>query len=88
MFLIVPAFTIADLRALLVECGAVPPGVAIDDPATAILDLGVDSVSLLALQILLQERYGIVLDEGSVEHLTTVGSATEHINELIGADRR
>jgi acyl carrier protein len=83
-----PPFTISDLRALLVECGAVPSGLAIDDPSTAILDLGVDSVALLALQILLQERYGVVLDHNSVEHLETVGSTVTHLNELIAASPR
>jgi acyl carrier protein len=77
------AFTLDDLRALLVRCAHLPPGLVVDDPSTPFDDLGVDSVGLVALQAELADRYGVRLDASAAPFLTSVGAAVDHIDRLI-----
>jgi acyl carrier protein len=76
-------FSLADLRQLLIRCADLPAGLVLDDPAASLIDLGVDSVALVALQAELRQRYGIRLDESALPHLETAGGTVAYVNELI-----
>jgi acyl carrier protein len=78
-------FTIDDFRNLLVRCGGLSPSVAIDDPNTTLRDLGVDSACLLAVQVELEDRYGIDLTPEDIPHFATIGGGVARINALIAA---
>jgi acyl carrier protein len=79
----VTPFTLDDLRQLLVKCADLPPGLALDDAMASMVDLGVDSVALVALQAELRRRYGVQIDETALPQLETVGGTVDYVNELI-----
>jgi acyl carrier protein len=81
-------FTVEELREVLIEAAGLPPGVSIDDPSTSLADLDVDSVSLLALVVALEKRYGVRIRATDALRMNTVGDAVELVNGLIErADR-
>lgn len=56
-------FTVADLWEMLIRYADVPEGMIVDDPEVALTELEVDSVGVLAFQLELEKRYGVVVSE-------------------------
>lgn len=81
---VIAEFTIANLRDILVAKADLPEGMVVDDPDTALIDFGVDSVGLVAVQLELEDRYGVTIRSEDAPRLATVGSAVQYVNELIG----
>ena len=81
---IVPStpFTLAELRAMLVECADMPASLTLDDPETPLADLALDSVGLLTLQLALEDRYAIRVPPGAGEQLRTAGDVLTLVADL------
>ena len=75
-------FTLADLRQLLVECADMPASLTLDDPATPLADLTLDSVGLLTMQLELEDRYGIRIPQSAGERLRSAGDVLELVGDL------
>lgn len=75
-------FTLADLRQLLVECADMPASLALDDPATPLADLTLDSVGLLTMQLELEDRYGIRIPQSAGERLRSASDVLELVSDL------
>lgn len=73
-------FTINDLRSILVGCDAIPSSMIVDNPETSLADLNVDSMSLVALQLEIQDRYGVNLQPEDAYEARTVGAIVDRIN--------
>jgi acyl carrier protein len=81
-------FTVEELHEVLIDAAGLPPGLSLDDPSTSLADLDVDSVSLLALVVALEKRYGVRIRATDALRMNTVGDAVELVNGLIErADR-
>ncbi|GAA3629573.1 hypothetical protein GCM10022223_54010 [Kineosporia mesophila] len=57
------AFTMADLMNLLVTAVGLPASERTEDTSLTLTDIGLDSLAFLQLQTVLQERYGVAIDE-------------------------
>jgi acyl carrier protein len=79
----VARFTVEELREVLIDSAGVPSGLTIDDPSTPLADLDVDSVSLLALVVALEKRYGVRIRAADALRMNTVGDAVELVNGLL-----
>lgn len=66
------AVSIEELRILLVEAGVKPELASSLDPAAPLLRQGVDSVDFPAFCALLEERYGVALDDATALRLRTL----------------
>ena len=77
-------FTLATLRETLVRCGAIPASLVLDDESLSFTDLGLDSASLLALQVQLEQELGIMLEAEDIPHFTTIGGGIARINARLG----
>jgi acyl carrier protein len=78
------SFTLADLREVLISCGAIPASLMIDDPSISFLDLGLDSASLLALQVELEQRLNIMLEAEDIPYFNTIQGSLDRINARRG----
>lgn len=72
--------TLARIRDILVRNGAIPASLDLDDPDTTFVDLGVDSSSLLALQVELEEALGIRLEAEDLAYFETLGGGIDRVN--------
>jgi acyl carrier protein len=84
----VQPFTIEELRQLLVDATGLPPGLTVDDPATLLTDLDVDSVGLLSLLGAVERRRGVRIAAVDALRMSTVGDAVDLVNELLGRAAR
>jgi acyl carrier protein len=75
-------FTLRDPRPLLVECAGLEPSAVLDDPATPLADLALDSVGLLSMQLELEDRYAIRIEEPPAG-LRTAGDVVDLVNALV-----
>ncbi len=66
------AVSIEELRTLLAEAGVKSELARSLDPAAPLLRQGIDSVDFPAFCALLEERYGVVLDEAAALRLRTL----------------
>lgn len=54
---------------------------------TPLADLGYDSLAILEIVAVVQQRYGITVPDDSTERMTTPGEAVAYLNELRAAVR-
>lgn len=81
------AFTVADLQEMLVRCADVPESMIVDDPDIPLVQLDVDSVGVLALQLELEKRYGVMVPADVDWWSMTVGGTASYIDRLIRSGR-
>ncbi len=73
-------FTFEDLKEILVHHGGVAPSMITDDPNLSLESLGIGSMALLAIQLDLNQRFGVSLSEQDLPHLATVGGFLAFVN--------
>ena len=71
-----------DLRKLLAKALKVPVDVLTDDISIS-KDLGVDSLDIIKLISIIEDKYDIEIDEAQVDLLDSLGTACRYINALI-----
>lgn len=71
-----------EIRSLVAESLAVSSN-AIGDSTSLTVDLGVDSIDILRLVTIIENRYGIEIDEGHIDLLDNLDSACRYIGTLI-----
>lgn len=71
-----------ELKKLLSEILKIPEDVLIDSTSLSI-DLGVDSISILRLICLIEDKYDIEIDQDQLDLLDNLDSAYKYINTLI-----
>lgn len=72
----------SELRKLLSEALNASEDVLTDDTSFS-RDLGVDSLTILKLICIIENSYGIELDENHVDLLDNLGTAYQYINSLV-----
>lgn len=73
---------LAEVKAMLAEFGGVDPE-EVDEQTAFIADLGLDSLVLVRMTVVAEERFGVrILDEVAWE-LHTVGAVVGHVEEAL-----
>ena len=70
-----------DLKEILVHHGGVPPEKIVDSPELKLEELGIGSMAMLAIQLDLNQRFGVSLSEEDLPKLATVGSFLKWVNK-------
>lgn len=84
-------FVLADLRRVLVTCAGEPEGVdwgaeGVGDQSFA--ELGYDSIALLESASVIDQEYGVRIDDETVAALTTPNSVVEHVREHLATQAK
>ncbi|WP_190137596.1 acyl carrier protein [Streptomyces longispororuber] len=81
---------LAEVKALLAECGGVDPR-HVDEQTAFVADLALDSLVLVRMTVLAEERFGLRIPDEVAWELHTVGAVVDHVEETlagrIGAER-
>jgi NTE family protein len=75
-------FTFEDLKDILVQRVGLRADSITNDPDTRLSDLGLDSLSLIEIQLEVQQRYGLTLPEDAAQ-IETIGQAIKYANDLL-----
>jgi acyl carrier protein len=74
-----PAFTLADLRRLLVEHADVPEDELTDDETMSFVDAGLDSLAVVEVHLALHRRYGVPVPDDDLL-ASTLGETVDFVN--------
>lgn len=79
-------FMLEDLRRVLVTCAGEPDGVdwcAEGAGDQSFVDWGYDSIALLESASVIEQEFGVRIEDETVATLTTPNSVVEHVRELL-----
>ncbi|MCF1592218.1 acyl carrier protein [Streptomyces muensis] len=73
---------LAELKAMLAEFGDVDPQL-VDEQTAFIADLGLDSLVLVRMTVVAEERFGVRIPDEVAWELDTVGSVVSYVEESL-----
>ncbi|GAA4089396.1 acyl carrier protein [Streptomyces shaanxiensis] len=73
---------LAELKAMLAEFGDVDPE-QVDEQTAFIADLGLDSLVLVRMTVVAEERFGVRIPDEVAWELHTVGAVVNHVEESL-----
>ncbi|WPO69154.1 MULTISPECIES: acyl carrier protein [unclassified Streptomyces] len=74
----------AEVKALLAECGDVDPE-HVDEQTAFIADLALDSLVLVRMTVLAEERFGVRIPDEAAWELHTVGAVADYVEQTLAA---
>lgn len=79
--------TIDEFKTILREVIGADESIDLSGDVTDVplVDLGYDSLAVLAIAAVVQERYGITVPDDSTERMTTPATSLDYLNELRAA---
>jgi act minimal PKS acyl carrier protein len=79
--------TIDEFKTILREVIGADESIDLGEDVTNVplIDLGYDSLAVLAIAAVVQERYGITVPDDSTERMTTPAASLNYLNELRAA---
>lgn len=77
-------FGFEDLKRILVERVGIPAEDITEDLLATFDHLGLDSLSLIEVQLAMQEEYGFQIDDEEAARIHTIGDAIDLVNERLG----
>jgi acyl carrier protein len=75
-----PQFTHADLRQILIDRIGLAESDIPDNPETAFVDVGLDSLAVVEVQLAVQQRYGFAIPDEDAGATTTFAEAVDYVN--------
>ncbi|MGC9540399.1 acyl carrier protein [Streptomyces sp. UG1] len=79
---------LAEVKAMLAEFGEVDPEL-VDEQTAFVADLGLDSLVLVRMTVVAEERFGVRIPDEAAWELHTVGAVVTYVEDaLAAADRR
>jgi acyl carrier protein len=76
-------FTHDDLRAILVGRIGLAEADVPDDPDTALVDLGLDSLAVVEVQLALQQRFSFEIPDQDAHLIGTLREAVDYVNRRL-----
>ena len=73
----------AEIAELVREAGKVPAEVPVGPETLLVEDLGVDSLDLVSVFLLLQDRYGVDVADDDVPGLLSVGDVASYVERRV-----
>ncbi|MFG2549301.1 acyl carrier protein [Streptomyces sp. NPDC048581] len=73
---------LAELKAMLAEFGDVDPE-QVDEQTAFIADLGLDSLVLVRMTVVAEERFGVRIPDEVAWELHTVGAVVNYVEETL-----
>jgi acyl carrier protein len=78
-----PQFTLADLKQILVERVGLAETDVPDDPDTAFVEVGMDSLAVVEVQAAVQQIYGFTIPDDHAGAMLTFGETIDYVNECL-----
>jgi act minimal PKS acyl carrier protein len=73
-------FTLADLKWILVDRVGLTEADVPDDPDTAFVEIGLDSLAVVEVQAAVQQIYGFVIPDEHASAMATLGETLDYVN--------
>ena len=77
------AFTIDDVKRILVERVGLNEADVPDDPEATFDSMGLDSLAFVEIQLAMQQEYGFTIPDEDAERITTIGESVEYVNQRL-----
>jgi acyl carrier protein len=78
-------FTVADIRAILIDRIGLLDADIPDDRETAFTDLDLDSLAIVEVQLAVQQQYGFAISDADAGSLQTFAGLIDFVNERLAA---
>jgi acyl carrier protein len=80
-----PAFSLTDLKRLLIERIGLTAADIPEDPHAPLADTGLDSLAVVEVQLALHQVYGVPLPDDDAIATETLAEMVEHVNAHVRA---
>ena len=80
-------FTVADVKAILVDRIGLAEADIPDDAGTAFTDLDLDSLAIVEVQLAIQQEYGFVISDADAGGLQTFAGVIDFVNERLATPK-
>ena len=78
-------FTVADVKAILVDRIGLAEADIPDDAETAFTDLDLDSLAIVEVQLAIMQEYGLAISDADAGALQTFAGVIDFVNERLAA---